>query len=364
MTGVLADDNDAFDLLAASFPGGSITGAPKIRAMEILEGLEPVRRGPYTGALGWIGPDGAMQTSILIRTFVADGRRLTRRRGRHHVGQRAGRRMGRDRRQGAARSRRSEASKSPPEPRPIIERCSLGHVWVDGAVLPGDGAHLSVFDRGQLGDAVFETLRARAGRVTELDEHVARLGRSAGGLGIALPADIAERVARGIPDLLAAEALDGPDGDASVRITVSRGVYCGRGLLPPEVPRRRRSRSRHGRSCRRRRADPTGNPSRDLVGPPRSAEPTCHAQDDVACRLCLRPTRGAARRRRRRVVPDDRRPAVGGDKRQHLPGPSRRGRRGRAGHARARLRDPARHHAIVAARLGRSESAFARSKPG
>ena len=62
---------------AASFPGGSITGAPKIRAMEILEELEPVRRGPYTGALGWIGPDGAMQTSILIRTFVADGRRLT-----------------------------------------------------------------------------------------------------------------------------------------------------------------------------------------------------------------------------------------------------------------------------------------------
>jgi para-aminobenzoate synthetase component 1 len=66
-----------FELLAASFPGGSITGAPKIRAMELLETLEPVRRGPYTGALGWIGPDGAMETSILIRTFVADGRRLT-----------------------------------------------------------------------------------------------------------------------------------------------------------------------------------------------------------------------------------------------------------------------------------------------
>ena len=77
VTGHLAPGRDAFDLLAASFPGGSITGAPKIRAMEILEGLEPVRRGPYTGALGWIGPDGAMQTSILIRTFVADGRRLT-----------------------------------------------------------------------------------------------------------------------------------------------------------------------------------------------------------------------------------------------------------------------------------------------
>ncbi len=77
VTGRLASGRDAFDLLSASFPGGSITGAPKIRAMEILERLEPVRRGPYTGALGWIGADGAMQTSILIRTFVADGRRLT-----------------------------------------------------------------------------------------------------------------------------------------------------------------------------------------------------------------------------------------------------------------------------------------------
>ena len=77
VTGDLAEGRDAFDLLAASIPGGSITGAPKIRAMQILEGLEAVRRGPYTGALGWIGPDGAMQTSILIRTFVADGRRLT-----------------------------------------------------------------------------------------------------------------------------------------------------------------------------------------------------------------------------------------------------------------------------------------------
>ena len=77
VTGRLAPGRDPFDLLAASFPGGSITGAPKLRAIELLEDLEPVRRGPYTGALGWIGPDGAMATSILIRTFVADGERLT-----------------------------------------------------------------------------------------------------------------------------------------------------------------------------------------------------------------------------------------------------------------------------------------------
>ena len=77
VTGRLEPGRDPFDLLSTSFPGGSITGAPKIRAMQILERLEPVRRGPYTGAAGWIGPDGAMQTSILIRSFVADGRRLT-----------------------------------------------------------------------------------------------------------------------------------------------------------------------------------------------------------------------------------------------------------------------------------------------
>ena len=77
VTGRLAPGRDAFHLLAASFPGGSITGAPKIRAMELLEALEPVRRGPYTGIAGWIGADGAMATSILIRTFVADGERLT-----------------------------------------------------------------------------------------------------------------------------------------------------------------------------------------------------------------------------------------------------------------------------------------------
>lgn len=77
VTGTLAPGTDAFDLLTAAFPGGSITGAPKIRAMQLLEGHEPVRRGPYTGAAGWIGADGAMQTSILIRTFVADGARLT-----------------------------------------------------------------------------------------------------------------------------------------------------------------------------------------------------------------------------------------------------------------------------------------------
>jgi para-aminobenzoate synthetase component 1 len=60
----------AVDLLRAAFPGGSVTGAPKIRAMEIIAELEPTARGPYCGCLGYIGFDGNMDTSILIRTFT------------------------------------------------------------------------------------------------------------------------------------------------------------------------------------------------------------------------------------------------------------------------------------------------------
>lgn len=70
ITGELRYGYDALDLLRACFPGGSITGAPKIRAMEIIETLEPTRRGPYCGSMGYIGFDGNMDTNILIRTLV------------------------------------------------------------------------------------------------------------------------------------------------------------------------------------------------------------------------------------------------------------------------------------------------------
>jgi branched-chain amino acid aminotransferase len=109
------------------------------------------------------------------------------------------------------------------------------HVWIDGELLPADGPHLSAFDRGfQLGDGVFETLRARAGHPTELAEHLARLRRSAAGLDIGLDAGLDARIRDGIAALLAAEGLDAPEGDASIRITVSRGTITGRGLLPLE----------------------------------------------------------------------------------------------------------------------------------
>ncbi|WP_333822070.1 aminodeoxychorismate synthase component I [Pinisolibacter sp.] len=70
VTGRLAEGRDAIDALAAAFPGGSITGAPKIRAQEIITALEGHGRGVYCGSIGWIGHDGAMDLDIAIRTVI------------------------------------------------------------------------------------------------------------------------------------------------------------------------------------------------------------------------------------------------------------------------------------------------------
>jgi para-aminobenzoate synthetase component 1 len=70
VSGRLAEGHGALDLLRGCFPGGSITGAPKIRAMEIIEELEPHRRGVYCGSIGYAGFDGNMDSNIAIRTLV------------------------------------------------------------------------------------------------------------------------------------------------------------------------------------------------------------------------------------------------------------------------------------------------------
>lgn len=68
--GMKAPQHETIDVVSATFPGGTITGAPKVRTMEIIEELEPVRRGAYTGSLGWIGYNGDMELNITIRTMV------------------------------------------------------------------------------------------------------------------------------------------------------------------------------------------------------------------------------------------------------------------------------------------------------
>jgi anthranilate synthase component 1 len=68
--GVLAPGKDAFDLFAAAFPAGTVTGAPKVRAMELIDELEPVGRGFYAGAVGYFAHGGAMDQALAIRTLV------------------------------------------------------------------------------------------------------------------------------------------------------------------------------------------------------------------------------------------------------------------------------------------------------
>ena len=73
--GQLAKGKDCFDVIRATFPGGTITGVPKVRCMEIIDEIEPVRRGPYTGSIGYVGFSGNMDLNIIIRTFlIKDGR--------------------------------------------------------------------------------------------------------------------------------------------------------------------------------------------------------------------------------------------------------------------------------------------------
>jgi len=70
VTGELKGDTDAIDVLRATFPAGTVSGAPKVRAMEIIDELEPIKRGIYSGAVGYIGWNGNMDTAIAIRTAV------------------------------------------------------------------------------------------------------------------------------------------------------------------------------------------------------------------------------------------------------------------------------------------------------
>ena len=75
VVGQLRPDKNRYDLLKATFPGGSITGAPKVRSMEIIDELEPTRRSVYTGSIGYLSFDGNMDINIVIRTFIIKGKR-------------------------------------------------------------------------------------------------------------------------------------------------------------------------------------------------------------------------------------------------------------------------------------------------
>jgi anthranilate synthase component 1 len=72
----VADDKDIFDVIKATFPAGTVSGAPKIRAMEIIEELETVHRGPYAGLIGYMSYTGTFDSCITIRSLVAKDKKI------------------------------------------------------------------------------------------------------------------------------------------------------------------------------------------------------------------------------------------------------------------------------------------------
>lgn len=173
VTGELDSDADTVDLLRATFPGGSITGCPKIRAMEIIDELEPCRRHVYTGSIGYIGFHDTMDLSIAIRTITIVGNRMV-----FSVGggvvfdsepaaeyeetlHKGGSIMG------IFEGRMSRAPSS------------IQTLWHNGALVPADKVTIPVLCKGvQYGYGFFETIRADHGHIRFLDDHIERFYRA------------------------------------------------------------------------------------------------------------------------------------------------------------------------------------------
>jgi len=168
VVGELASGQDSVDLIRAAFPGGSITGCPKIRSMEIIDELEPRRRHIYTGSIGYISFHDTLDLSIAIRTATLINDRIV-----FSVG--GGIVFDSD--------PAAEFEETLHKGRTLMdmfdtkqeERRAVSRVWLDGKLVSSEKAALNVFDRGvQYGYGFFETLRVVDTQIGFLDEHLRR----------------------------------------------------------------------------------------------------------------------------------------------------------------------------------------------
>ncbi len=166
--GELDPGMDAVDLLRATFPGGSITGCPKIRAMEIIDELEPVRRHIYTGSIGYVGFDGSMDLSIAIRTATfTGGKALFSVGGGIVFDSDAASEFDETLHKGRTLMNALEQAGAQPP--------SAGVAWHDGAFKPLEAATLPFDSEGlAYGFGIFETLRVQEGRPILLEAHLRR----------------------------------------------------------------------------------------------------------------------------------------------------------------------------------------------
>ena len=211
--GEMDPGRDAVDLIEAVFPGGSITGCPKIRAMEIIDELEPDRRHVYTGAIGYISFHQTLDLSIAIRTAVIHQHRLA-----FSVG-------------GGVvydSDPRAEYEETLHKGQTLIDVCqtcapfetSVDWVWFNGRLCPSQKACLPLDDEGiRYGNGFFETIRADAGQVALLAAHLARFDRTWQTLFDSEPPDISWATV--IQQVLARNDL--LNRTAALRITATGG---------------------------------------------------------------------------------------------------------------------------------------------
>ncbi len=171
--GELETDKTAIDLIRATFPGGSITGCPKIRSMEIIDELEPVRRHVYTGSIGYISFHDTMDLSIAIRTAViSDGRIKFSVGGGIVYDSDPEKEFQETLDKGKTLMESLNATSKSTGPKKV-------KAWVDGKLIDQEKASISALSLGfQYGAGLFETLRADNGTVFRLDDHISRLNRS------------------------------------------------------------------------------------------------------------------------------------------------------------------------------------------
>ncbi len=213
VTGELDADQDTVDLLRATFPGGSITGCPKVRAMEIIDELEPARRHVYTGAIGYLSFHDTADLSIAIRTATVQNARILFSVGGGivfdsdpeseydetiHKGQTL---------MAAFRGRESPADGN-------------AWVWMNGSLMPAAHAAVPAGHPGfHHGDGFFETIRVEGGRPKLLDAHLDRFNRAWSDLFPGAPPDLTwERI---IDRVLARNRLESKT--AAVKIIAARG---------------------------------------------------------------------------------------------------------------------------------------------
>ncbi len=211
--GELGDNQDAVDLIRAVFPGGSITGCPKIRAMEIIDELEPDRRHVYTGAIGYLSFHQTLDLNIAIRTAVIHRQRMA-----FSVG-------------GGVvydSDPRSEFEETLHKGQTVFKVCdtcpplnaSTQWVWFNGRLCSTQDARLPVSDEGvRYGNGFFETIRADQGSVPLLAEHMARFNRTWRAFFETAPPDITWATV--IAQVLAANDLT--DRTAALRLTATGG---------------------------------------------------------------------------------------------------------------------------------------------